>query len=88
MVRNLPSNRDSGSVLGQGTKIPYHAGQLGPHAAVRSLHAGMKILYDATKTQHNKINTVVVFREREVRGYVYCEDAKDQLLKKTIYIRC
>ena len=66
MVKNLPSNRrDSGSTLGQGTKIPYHAGQLGPHAAVRSLHARMKILHDATKTQRNQINTVVVLRERE-----------------------
>ena len=44
VVKNLPSNRrDSDSTLGQGTKIPYHAGQLGPHAAVRSLHARMKI---------------------------------------------
>ena len=34
MVKHLPSNAgDSGSIPGQGTKIPRAAGQLSPHAA-------------------------------------------------------
>ena len=34
VVKNLPSNaEDAGSIPGWGTKIPYAAGQLSPHAA-------------------------------------------------------
>ena len=34
MVENPPSNAgDSGSILGQGTKIPHAVGQLSPHWA-------------------------------------------------------
>ena len=33
VIKNLPYNAgDSGSIPGQGTKIPYAAGQLSPHA--------------------------------------------------------
>ena len=36
MVKNLPCNtEDTGSLPGQGTKIPHAAGQLSPHASTR-----------------------------------------------------
>ena len=36
MVKNLPSNaKDSGSIPGQGTKIPHAAGQLNPQGTAR-----------------------------------------------------
>ena len=51
VVKNLPSNAgDSGSIPGQGTKIPHVVGQLSPHTTTReSPHA-------ATKTRHSQIN--------------------------------
>ena len=38
MVKNLPSNAgDTGSIPGQGTKIPHAMGQLSPHATTTEL---------------------------------------------------
>ena len=50
MVKNLPSNvGGSGSIPGQGTKIPYTAGQLSPQVT-KSLHALEPVLYNQRKT--------------------------------------
>ena len=67
MVKNLPSiTGDTGSIPGQGTKIPHAAGQLSPRAATtetarsgarvpqleRSLCAATKSLRTAAKILH------------------------------------
>ena len=45
VVQNLPSDTgDTGSILGQGTKIPHVLGQLNPSTATLSPHTAMKIL--------------------------------------------
>ena len=52
MVKNLPSNAegigDTGSIPGQGTKIPHASGHRGLHPTTR------EILYTARKTQHSQ----------------------------------
>ena len=53
MVRNLPCNAgDTGSIPGQGTKIPHASEQVSPRMATsESVHPQHKITHDATKTQ-------------------------------------
>ena len=64
VVKNLPYNtEDTGSICGQGTKIPHAPEQLSLHAQLefplpqwRIPQDVMKILCTATKTQHRQIN--------------------------------
>ena len=59
MVKNPPhSTRDTGSVPGQGTEIPYDTEQLSPRDAV-------KILYAATKTWGSQINKLHIYNKLE-----------------------
>ena len=63
VVKNLPCNADTGSIPGQGTKIPYateqlsHVPQLESPELQRNIpHDTIKILSAATKTQGSQIN--------------------------------
>ena len=68
MVKNPPSKAgDSGSIPGQGTKIPYTSGQLSPcSATTESVHSRAQVpqlenLSAATKSLHCNEELLLVF---------------------------
>ena len=89
---SLCNARDTGSISGQGTKIPHATGQQGLCATTAEpvrrnerarmptkqeiLHAAMKILHAATKNQHSETNFFFNFKKRSMVARVWGEGRK------------